>query len=161
VRFPPLSSIRGSIASWALIVFLDRRGLWRDQFNIQQTAVAAAVRLGEPLARARAYRNLSLACTRLGRLDDAYTNPCHALAACRPTDDAEQAHIHNGLAQVRDRQGRHREALVHGQRALELYRATGNQPGQANALGANGWCHAQLGEHRAAVARGEEALELY
>jgi tetratricopeptide (TPR) repeat protein len=40
-------------------------------------------------------------------------------------------------------------------------RAAGHRPGEADALNAVGWCHAQLGEHAAALRNCAEALEVF
>ena len=56
--------------------------------------------------------------------------------------------------------GRHAEALDHASRALELYRAAGHLAGQASALNAVGWAHAQLGEYEPALDHCRQALAL-
>src|SRR5262249_11481551 len=53
--------------TWTLRIFLDRRGHWRDQAATGRVAVAAAHRLADPTAQARAHRTLARAYTRLGR----------------------------------------------------------------------------------------------
>ncbi|TWP51762.1 tetratricopeptide repeat protein [Lentzea tibetensis] len=51
-------------------------------------------------------------------------------------------------------------ALSHARQALDLYRTTSYQSGQANALGAVGWFHALLGEHQEALSCCRQALTL-
>ena len=142
--------------------FLDRRGHWHDLVNCHQTAAAAAERLGDRVAQARAHRLLARACTRLNRLDDARVQLLAALdLSTRAGDLAGQAHTHQTLAHVWERQDRHAEALTHCQQALDLFRAVGHQSGQADALNGIGWLHALLGDHRRAIAYCRQALPLY
>jgi len=147
--------------TWTLSPFLNRRGHWHDQASIGRAAVAAACRLGDPTAQARAHRNLANADTRLGRFDDAHTHLGHALDLyTRTGDQAGQAHTHRDLGLLRERQDRYPEALDHARQALGLYRAAGHRVGQANALNTVGWYHALLGDHQQALAHCQQALTL-
>jgi ribosomal protein S12 methylthiotransferase accessory factor len=65
--------------AWTLDTFLERRGHWHDWAATQQAAVAAAARLADLTAHARAHRYLARAYGRLDRFDDAYTHLRHAL----------------------------------------------------------------------------------
>jgi len=64
------------------------------------------------------------------------------------------------LSLMFERQGRYREALEHGERALDLFRAADHPVGQARALNAIGWYHAQLHDYEQALACCEPALAL-
>jgi DNA-binding SARP family transcriptional activator/tetratricopeptide (TPR) repeat protein len=147
--------------AWALDTFLDRRGHWHDQAAVQRTAVAAARRLADPAAQARAHRLLGRAHLRLGRLDEAHTHLRDALDLFREAGDAVgQARAHTDINLVWDRQGRQAEALDHALQALELFRAAGHRAGQAIALNSIGWLHTVLGNHEQALTYCQQALTL-
>src|SRR5262249_50672707 len=75
-------------------------------------------------------------------------------------DRASQADVHHGLAVTLQDQGRNTDALGHSRRALELFTAIGDRPGQALALNSVGWIHAKLGNHRQALSYCGQALDL-
>jgi DNA-binding SARP family transcriptional activator len=54
-----------------LSTFLQRQDLWEDQLTLQNVAIAAARRLGDDAARARAHRTVANTYIRLGRHGDA------------------------------------------------------------------------------------------
>jgi tetratricopeptide (TPR) repeat protein len=148
--------------AWTLDDFLDRRGHWLDRAIAGQAAVAAAARLADRAAEARAHRNLANAYTQLSRVDDAQVHLRHALHLYHQIgDSAQQAHTHRALAHLRGRQGHHTVALDHARQALDLSRAAGHQTGQARALNSVGWYHTLLGDHQQAIAYCEEALALH
>ncbi|MDT5035180.1 MAG: hypothetical protein QOE03_365, partial [Micromonosporaceae bacterium] len=147
--------------AWTLRNFLDRRGQWRDWAATGRAAVAAAGRLADPTAQARAHRILAGAYTTLGRLDDAHIELGHAVdLSARTGDQVGQARTRYALAVLWERRGRPAEALDHARRALDLYRAAGHRAGEAMTLNAVGWCHAQLGDHRQALTYCQQALTL-
>jgi tetratricopeptide (TPR) repeat protein len=146
----------------ALGNFLNRRGHWPDQVAVQQVAVAAAQRLADPLAEARARRRLAGACILLDRFDDAFTQLRDTLdLATRIGDQTLQAETHFNLAFLWERQAQPAQALHHAQQTLRLHQSTGNQDGQANALNMIGWCHVLLGEHEHAVTYCQQAITLF
>jgi DNA-binding SARP family transcriptional activator len=139
--------------------FLDHRGRWHDQLAVQEAAVAAASRLGDLPAGARARHQLARACNGLGLREEAHLHLLDALdLTTRAGDLAGQARTEHNLAMVCDQQDRHAEALGHVGRALDLYRKAGDRRGEGLALNGVGWCHAQLGDHERAAAACEEAL---
>ncbi|HEX6686468.1 MAG TPA: BTAD domain-containing putative transcriptional regulator [Candidatus Limnocylindrales bacterium] len=145
--------------AWAMATFLDRRGHWHDCVTVQRTAVAAAHRLPDLPARAKAHRLLARAYSRTGSLDDAHTHLRHALDLHGEFDDpAERAHTHLTLGYVMELRGLYSQALDHAQQALDLFRANGLQSGQARALNAIGWDHALLGDHQQALDYCHQAL---
>ena len=148
--------------AWTLDDFLDRRGHWQDWAATGRRAVAAARRLANPTAQARAHRVLARAYGRLGRFDDAHNELRHALDLYRRTGDrGGQADTHHSLAVVWGQQGRHAEAFDHARQALELSRATGQRQGLAKALNSVGWYLTQLGDHERALASCQQALTLF
>ena len=148
--------------AWTLWEFLDRRGDWHDWAATGRAAVAAAHRLADPVAQARAHRHLAIPYIQMGRLEDAHTELHRAVdLATRAGDQTGQAQIHHDLAVLWERRGGPARALEHARQALDLYRAAGHQVGQAYALNAVGWCHAMLGEHQQAVTHCRQALTLH
>jgi tetratricopeptide (TPR) repeat protein len=147
---------------WTLTDFFDWQGHWRDWIAAQRTAVAAAQRLGDRAAQARAYRSLGDACSRLGCFDEAHTDLGQALGLFHEVGDhIGEARAHQALSWLLDRQGRPEQALSHDQVALRLYEDTGHRKGQANALNAIGWLLAQLGDHQQALDYCMKALNLH
>jgi len=147
---------------WTLTDFLDWQGHWRDWVTVQRTALAAAQRLGDRAAQARAYRSLGDACSRLGCFDEAHTDLAQALGLFHEVGDhIGEARAHQALSWLLDRQGRPEQALAHDQVALRLYEDAGHRKGQANALNAIGWLQAQLGDHRQALDYCGKALNLH
>jgi tetratricopeptide (TPR) repeat protein len=147
--------------TWTMWTFLDRRGHWHDWAATGHAAVAAAHRLADPTAQARAHRHLANAYTRLGRFDDAHTQLSHALDLATQTgDQTTQAHTHHNLSYLWERRGNYPQALDHAQQALTLHQATGHQQGQAHALNSVGWFHALLGDYQQALTACQQALTL-
>ena len=147
--------------AWALTDFLSRRGYWHDDIATQRAALAAARRLADPAAQARAHRLLALDCIQLARYDEAHTHLSCALdLAVRADDRTGQAHTHNSLVVVWARQGRYDLSLGHARQALVLYQAIGHRVGQAEALNAVGWSYAQLGDHQQALTSCQQGLAL-
>jgi tetratricopeptide (TPR) repeat protein len=148
--------------AWTLATFLYRRGHWHDWATTGRAAVAAAQRLADPTAQARAHRSLAHAYTRLGRFDDAHTHLNHTLDLATQTGDQTlQARAHIRLGALWEQRGDYPLALEHAQHALTAYHATGHWYGQARALNDVGWYHALLGNHHQALNRCQQALTLH
>ena len=151
--------------AWALSDVLDRQGHWQDGVATQQAAVAAARRLADPVAQARAHRLLARTFLRLRRYRDAYDHLWSAVELSAVAGDrVGQAHTHLNLSEAYARGGATvggvADALHHARRALDLFRIAGHRPGQTLALNAVGWFQAQLGDHRQAVDSCRQALAL-
>lgn len=145
--------------AWCLTDFLDWRGHWQDWAAVQQVAIEAAERLGEPAARVLAYRGMAGARFRQADYRTAYRHLCRALNLLDPvTAAADRAGVHLNLASVSGRQGRPARALGHARHALKLYRAAGHRVGEGDALHAVGWAYALIGDHRRALAYGRRSL---
>ncbi|HEX4721802.1 MAG TPA: BTAD domain-containing putative transcriptional regulator [Pseudonocardiaceae bacterium] len=148
--------------AWTLVTYLDRQGRWHDYAVTQLAAIAAATRLDDATALARAHGYAAHACTQLGRFDDADTHLQHALNLTRHlSNPVGQAHNRHNLAHLRAKQGRHTEALDNAHQALDLYQSSGDRAGMADALNSIGWYHAQLGDHQQALAACQRALALF
>lgn len=147
---------------WTLAGFLSRGGHWYDWAATQQTALAAAKRLGNRAAQAFAHIGLGRASTRLGHYTDALVHLQQALTLYQELNDGDcQAQTHRSLGTVYERQGHYAQALTHDQHALDLSRATGNRIWQAAALNNLGWGHAQLGDYQQALIHCQQALNLH
>jgi tetratricopeptide (TPR) repeat protein len=145
----------------ALTDFLYLRGHWPDMAATQQTALAAAQRLGDAPGQALACRHLARAHSLLGSRQDAEVFYRRALSLYQQLGDhIGQGRCHYGLAWSAQREGRHEVALDHGRQALAEFRAAGHRDGQATALNAIGWFHAHLGDYQQALACCERALAL-
>jgi DNA-binding SARP family transcriptional activator/tetratricopeptide (TPR) repeat protein len=145
--------------AWTLTDALLRKGLWRDHYEIQRTALAAASRLSDVVGQARAHRLLARASIRLGRLDDAHGHFHQSLDLFARADDTTgQAHAQHGLADLHGRQGDLVQAIEHERRALHLFRTAGHRAGQARASNGLGEFHARLGHHQQAITSYERAL---
>jgi tetratricopeptide (TPR) repeat protein len=148
--------------AWAGSEYFERTGRWQEHLAIHHAARDAAVRAGEPVGLAHAYRGLGLVNARLNRYDEANANLELALAQSREIGDRTgQARTHNNLGWVLEVQGRYREAIEHATQAYQLYRALGHEAGQANALNNIGWYHALDEDFTAAVQRCRQALAVH
>ncbi|MFJ4644349.1 BTAD domain-containing putative transcriptional regulator [Streptomyces bobili] len=146
--------------AWALTAYLAPHGLWQDQLTVQETALAAATRAGDPAGQAMACRLLARANSRLGNLDAAEDQLRRALELyARLGDTTGQAQTLHNYVEVCYMGGRLAEALGHGKEALRLYRLSGNQDGEARTLNAIGWLHAAEGDYEQAIENCTQALD--
>jgi DNA-binding SARP family transcriptional activator/tetratricopeptide (TPR) repeat protein len=147
---------------WAMAEFLDRRGYWDEQSDIERAGLAAAERLGDKAGQAVARRLLAYSCARRGDNEQAraWLAPC--LELYRQLGDRDgQARVRQSLSYVANQQGNYADAIGHDQQALVLFRATGHRVGQAAALNNIGWNHALLGDLEQARAFCQQALALH
>jgi tetratricopeptide (TPR) repeat protein len=72
-----------------------------------------------------------------------------------------QARTQLNLAGISQRRQRHRDAIMHSQRALERYRTAGHMAGQARALNSLGWNYAQVGDYPQALVYCGKAVPLH
>jgi DNA-binding SARP family transcriptional activator/tetratricopeptide (TPR) repeat protein len=145
--------------AWAMAHFLDRRGFWNELAAAGRAAVAAAQRLGHPVAEAMAYRILALGAERLGHYDDATGYLHRALDLYDQAGNrAAQAPTHCQLAFVLGERQTYAEALQHAQLGLAKYRAAGGTSGEVGALADAGWWYSQLGDHERAMAHYQQVL---
>jgi DNA-binding SARP family transcriptional activator/tetratricopeptide (TPR) repeat protein len=133
--------------AWTMTDFLDWRGHWYEQADIQRMAVAAAMRLGDSASQAATLRLLATTCGRLGDYDRARAHLAESLGLYRKLGDrVGESHISQSLAWLSDHEGRFADALGHAKQALSLLRTAGHQGWQAIALNNVGWCHIRLGD---------------
>jgi tetratricopeptide (TPR) repeat protein len=145
----------------SIAVFLYRRGHWHDRLATGKTAMAAAVRLADPLVEADAQFGLADAYLRFGEYDEAHDRLSRALQLYAGAGDlAGQAHIQHGFCYLWDLREQPARALDHARQALDLYQAAGHRAGQANILSKLGWQHSRLGDHQQALDYCRQALPL-
>jgi tetratricopeptide (TPR) repeat protein len=147
---------------WALATFLNWHGYWHELTVTQESALAAAGRLGDRMGQAEACRYLGQARARFGDHAAASSHLTKALALYRDLgNEVLQARAHLDLGHVREEQGRGADALSHAEQSLRLYRLAGHRAGEANALNAVGWLHAQRGALPQALGCCQLALAAY
>jgi tetratricopeptide (TPR) repeat protein/transcriptional regulator with XRE-family HTH domain len=148
--------------SWALVTFLYRRGHWHDWAATQQTALAAAERLGDHIAQALAYRELGNAYSSLRHYTDSLANLHEALTVYEKLGDHDgQASTYRALAWAYQQQQKYDQALTYAQHALTHSRTTGHRFGQAHALNLVGWYYALLGQYQQTLTYCQQALNLF
>ncbi|MER7455808.1 BTAD domain-containing putative transcriptional regulator [Micromonospora sp. NPDC126480] len=145
----------------SLTAFLAPRGLWQDQFTVQQIAVDAAERAGDHDTQAMANRMLARAALRLNQHDVAEERLASALKLYEqlgdPTGQAQTLHSRTELAYER---GRLQDALHHGREALRLHRLAGSPAGEGRTLNAIGFLYATMGDYQRAIANCTAALAI-
>ncbi|WP_204745353.1 AfsR/SARP family transcriptional regulator [Glycomyces paridis] len=146
--------------AWCCADFFNLRGHWHDQIATDRAAVAAAHRLTDLDAEARAHRFLAHGLMRAGRFDDAQTHLRHALRLHRQSGDlAGEAHAHHTFATMLAGQARHTDALDHATQALDLYQRADHPIGLSTAFNAVGFLHALLGDHTEALDYCRQSLD--
>ncbi|GAA4954819.1 AfsR/SARP family transcriptional regulator [Actinoplanes utahensis] len=134
--------------AWALARFLDLRRRYHDMATTQRQALAAATRLGDHAAQARAHRLIGLAAAREARPAEALEHLTAALDLNRRIGDhIALGHTGMTLAQLTAQTGDHERALGHARTAYAAFQAGDHRYGQANALNSIGWYHAELGAY--------------
>ena len=147
---------------WTLGPFFHRRGRWRDYAATQQTALAAARRLGDPLALAHAHYLLGHAQAETDDYEAADPNVRQALDMFRKLGDrANEAVVLNGLASMLEKQERYPEALAVALDALRMLKAVGHWWTQAILENGVGWLYAHLGQYDQALTHCQRALSLH
>ncbi|WP_405657130.1 BTAD domain-containing putative transcriptional regulator [Streptomyces sp. NBC_00079] len=153
---------RAWLLAQTLELYLDRRGRWQDQIDIQSIAVDAALALQDRRREAKARRALGFAYGRLAQDDRAHTELQEAMALFTGLgDQGGQARTHRSLAFLANVRDDHDAALRHYAQALDLYRAVGNCTGQALVLNETGWTHILNGAYQQAVAVCAKAVALH
>jgi tetratricopeptide (TPR) repeat protein len=147
---------------WTLGPFFSRRGRWQEYAAIQQTALGAARRLGQPLGLAHAHHLLGHAQAHLADYDAAEANMRRALDIFHDLEDrGNEAVVMNGLGLMYERQGRYEEALAVTLDALRMLKAVGHWWTQATLENSSGWLYAHLGQYDEALSHCMRALSLH
>jgi DNA-binding SARP family transcriptional activator/tetratricopeptide (TPR) repeat protein len=147
---------------WTLGPFFNRRGRWQDYIATQQTALAAASRLGDTLALAHAHHLLGHVQAQTDAYEEADPNFRRALDEFRELGDrANEAVVLNGLAGMLEKQERYDEALAVALDALRMLKAVGHWWTQATLENGVGWLYAHLGQYDRALTHCQRALSLH
>jgi tetratricopeptide (TPR) repeat protein len=140
---------------------LSRRGFFPDWAESQRTALAAATRLGDEAASARAHRALGDALVQLESVAPARSHLRKALTLYRRLGDENgQAVCHLSFSRLFGSQRDPASALSHARSALSMYRSSCHLAGQARALNSMGWQSAMLGRIPRGLSYCQQALEL-
>lgn len=147
---------------WTLGPYFSRRGYWQSYEATQQTALAAARRLDDPLALAHAHYLLGHAQAEMGNYEMAGPNVRQALDLFRGLGDrGNEAYVLNGLAGMLEKQERFTEALAVALDALRMLKAVGHWWTQATLENGVGWLYAHLGQYDQALTHCQRALSLH
>ena len=148
--------------AWFLAPKLKRRGRMREVLEVQQTALAAAGRLGDAAALAHAHYDLGHASDWLGDHQAADRHLRRAMELFTDLGDRPGlGHAQHGLGMLLAGQGRYGEALEHAYEGLRLRRAFADSAAVASSENAAGWILAHLGRYDDALAHCRRALELH
>jgi DNA-binding SARP family transcriptional activator/tetratricopeptide (TPR) repeat protein len=147
---------------WTLGPFFNRRGRYQDYTASQQTALAAASRLGDTLALAHAHHLLGHVQSQVGAYTEADPNFRRALDEFRELGDrGNEAVVLNGLAGMLEKQERYPEALAVALDALRMLKAVGHWWTQATLENGVGWLYAHLGQYDQALTHCQRSLSLH
>jgi DNA-binding SARP family transcriptional activator/tetratricopeptide (TPR) repeat protein/transcriptional regulator with XRE-family HTH domain len=145
--------------SWTMATFLTWQGHWQELVRSQQTALAAARRLGDRSAQATALHYVGQTQYRLGLAEAADVHQHEALELGRQLDNGIiQGRALLELARIADRQDRRRDAVTYAERSLPHFQAAKSPSWTADALNTAAWYRSQLGDHLEALAYCEKAL---
>jgi tetratricopeptide (TPR) repeat protein len=147
--------------AWTMRDFCYRRGHWRDWIEVQQAALTAATRRGDPGAQAESHLDLGRAHAQLRDDQPAHDHFDRAYRLFLAGDDSrQQAQALHGAAWLFSHQGRYDEAVARAEQALTLLEGIGDKRAQAYALNNLGWYRALLGDLPSALKDCRRALEL-
>jgi DNA-binding SARP family transcriptional activator/tetratricopeptide (TPR) repeat protein len=145
--------------SWTMATFLTWQGHWQELVRSQQTALAAARRLGDRAAQAAALHYVGQTQFRLGLAAAADVHQHEALELGRQLDSGIiQGRAMLELARIAAHQGHRRDAVTYAERSLPHFQAAESPSWEADALNAAAWYRSQLGDHLIALAHCERAL---
>ena len=146
---------------WVLSTYLSRHGHWAQRADTQRTALAAADRLGDDVARATGHHLLGRAEVLRGNQDEALEHLRRALGHyAHAGDTTGMAVTHFSLSEAHSTRRHHEKALLHARTALRLFRDAGDRVWEAFTLTATGLYHAEAGEYAQALEHCAEAKPL-
>jgi tetratricopeptide (TPR) repeat protein len=148
--------------AWFLAPELNRRGRMHEVLAVQQTALAAAERLGDADALAHVHLDLGYACGWMGDYAGADRSLRRALELFTELGDRPGVgQARDGIAVLLARQDRYAEALEHAREGLRLRRAFAKSAAVAYSENVVGWILAHLGQRDEALLHCRRALELH
>ena len=148
--------------AWTLDNFHYRRGYIHDNIASWLAGLAAAERLRDVAAQARAHRRLGLVYAPVGGgQKTALHHLERSLTLSEEVGDLlGQAGAHFVLAMAWTHRDDYQRALTHVTSARNLYREAGDSTWEVRALSMMGACHTRLGHHDQASDYCESALDL-
>ena len=148
--------------AWYWSAILKRRGQLLEVAELQRTALAAAIRLKDPVGLAHVHYELGHVSGRLGEFVEGHAHLEHALDLFTQLGDRVGiAQARHGLAALLTQQDRYAEALGHALEALRLRRTFADTASVAYSENAVGWIYAHLGAHDDALSHCRRALSLH
>jgi DNA-binding SARP family transcriptional activator len=148
--------------AWFWAPLLKRRGQLSEVVALQQAALTAARRLGDPASLAHVYYELGHVSGRLGNFTAGHTYLGQALELfIQLGDRVNIAQARHGLAVLLNQQGQYPEALEHAKEGLRLRRSFADQAMVAYSENAVGWIYAHLGQYAEALRHCRRALDLH
>ncbi|QUQ62334.1 AfsR/SARP family transcriptional regulator [Kutzneria sp. CA-103260] len=146
----------------AIALVYKRLHEWQPALDHQLAALDAARRTGEPIWVGEALNLVATFAARLGRHDWARTRCAEALAIFRQHKDIEnEADATDVLGVIAAMTGDHATAVGHHQRALDLYRQSGNNTVIGATLADLGRAQLALGQLDAARDAFQQAIAVY
>ncbi|MEU2226833.1 helix-turn-helix domain-containing protein [Streptomyces sp. NPDC018347] len=155
---PRLLWFRANTQDW--VSYYSVTGRWTEEIETKRIGLEAALLLDEPTAVARNSASLARALAETGQTEEADQQVELLLGLLHRLGPVERAATERSIGWVRGRQKRHAEALHHARRALEIYRAEGDDGAAAREMNAVGWYLALLGRYEETIALCEEAVPL-
>ena len=147
--------------AWTVDRFQQRHGLLHATVACWRSGLAAAERLGDLHAQARAHRRLGLVYAPLGESGQAFQHLKESLRLSEEIGDHYgQAGVHYVLALAWLWENDYGQALSHATTAHRLNRELANDIWAARALSMVGLCQAHLGHHEVAGVACRTALTL-
>jgi DNA-binding SARP family transcriptional activator/tetratricopeptide (TPR) repeat protein len=148
--------------AWYWAPLLKRRGQLPEVLALQEAALVAARRLGDPVSLAHVHYDLGHVSGRLGDFaaGRAYLEQSLELFT-RLGDRVNIGQVRHGLAVLLNLQGRYPEALEHAVEALRLRRSFADRAVVAYSENAVGWIYAHLEQYSEALVHCGRALELH
>jgi tetratricopeptide (TPR) repeat protein len=142
----------------SMTTYLNYLGRWADLADVHRAGLAAARRTADRQGQIHTLRDLGLACSRLGRPEEAHAHFTEAVELCAAANDQRKwGHTHLDLAELAGGQGRYRESIEHIKLAATVHDS--DRDG-GNVAGMLGWCYAQVGDFDQALVHSREAVTL-
>jgi tetratricopeptide (TPR) repeat protein len=144
-----------------MAMFLVRSGLVHDFLAVQRIALAAAEKLGDPLALGYAHFHFAHACALLGEVADSDSHLQDALRHFNGAgNQAAAAATLNGMAQLFIQQGDYARALDREEEALRLRLALGDRNAIAHSEDTIGTIYSRLGQYDLALRHCYRSLDI-
>ncbi|MBO1329863.1 helix-turn-helix domain-containing protein [Streptomyces sp. VRA16 Mangrove soil] len=150
----------GMTLSREWVSYYSVRGRWNEEIQTARIGLDAALRLDEPAVIVFNAADLARPLAQKGELDEADRHVELMLAQLHRLGPSERAFTERNVGWVRGRQKRYDEALHHAGRALEMYRALGEERAMAREMNAVGWYLALLGRYEETITLCTEAIPL-